>query len=338
MLARAAEDFSIPPQATSFPAPQRPFGFWGVFTCQGPVKHLDTPRTRLTVFGDRLAQVFARFKALGIDLDRGRLKAYATAFAAPHSADRATLWSGACEVDDLMAAASLSDDALEAVRDRLPELCAGDIIFTDESGLDQGRNLCFELVTAAKLAQMSGKPSALQNPADAVNNIDGTLLLAECKRPSTLKGLARCLTEGYRQLSEHRRAGVQGVGVLSVEVTSLVNPRFDVLVAPSREAAMDGLYAHILKVFEVSKEYLDRGARNARKDANVQMMMFRAKCMTGNGRDPPDITTVWQLQPLIPLDSRDFVKLYRHLSNHPDFTQGIWHAEHQRNGARPTSA
>jgi len=31
VLARAAGDLRIPPQATSIHAPQRPFGFWGVF-------------------------------------------------------------------------------------------------------------------------------------------------------------------------------------------------------------------------------------------------------------------------------------------------------------------
>lgn len=285
---------------------------------------LDTPKTSYRVFGDRLAKVFARFAAMGVDLNRGRLKAYAAAVAAPQSADRATLWAAACEVDDLITAASLSDDALESVRARLPELCAGDNVFTAESGLDQGRNLCFELITAAKLAELSGRPSALQSPADAVNTIDGQPLLVECKRPTTQKGLARCLTEGYRQLSEHRRAGAQGVGALSVEVTALVNPHFDVLVAPSREAAVDGLYRHILRVFEVSREHLARGARNARRDANVQMMMFRAKCMSGNGTDPPDITTVWQLQPLVSLDSPAFATLYEHLSHHPDFSPGVW--------------
>ena len=279
-------------------------------------------KTHLSVYGERLARVVARFRSIGVDLDRGRLRAYAAALAATATREgtddpdvRKLLWHAACEVEDLEAAASLSDDALEAV-------CAGDLVFTSTSGLDQGRNLCFELVTAAKLGEVSGHRSALQAPSDAVNEIEGQVLLVECKRPSTSKGLGRCITDGYRQLSEHKRAGANGIGALSVEVTALANPDFGVFQAPNREAAINGLYRHILRVFAECKDPLTRAGRNIRSDANVHMMMFRLKCMSGNG-GPPDITTIWQLQPVVPLNSPDFARLYRFMRGHPDFSPGV---------------
>lgn len=283
-------------------------------------------RRPIAAIADDLSRVIEHFAKLGFDIRRGRIAVYADALARAANGkvvDRGILWSAACETEDLVDAASHDEKVLHFVRDRIKALCGGDPVFTETSELDQGRNLCFELVTASMLQKISGIPSALQSPTDAVNVVAGQTLLVECKRPSTLKGLARCIAEGYRQLSEHRRSGATGVGALAIEVTALINPQFGVLVAPDREQATAALDGHILRLFASAKEELARAARNSREDAGVQLMMFRAKCMTGDGLNPPDVTTVWQAQPMVPLDSPEFAALYRHVSRLPTFTPGV---------------
>lgn len=272
-----------------------------------------------------LNEVIKYFEELGVSLMRGRIRAYADALDAAvrgEHVDRALLWSAACEVSDLVAASALDSTAIQPVRHRLATICGGDPVFTAQSGDDPGRNLCFELITAAML-QSAGVRSELQNPSDVTSNVGDARLLVECKRPTTLRALARCLKEGYRQLSEHRRNGHVGFGAIALEVSALVNPDFGVLVAEDAATAVCIVYRHIQKVFQRSREHLARAARNARQDAGVHLLLFRVKCMTGDDLGPPNVTQVWHLEPTVHVRSPEFQALYELMKKQPGFTPGV---------------
>ena len=276
-------------------------------------------------FAVDLNKVIRYFEELGVSLMRGRIRAYAdvlNAAARGEHVDRALLWSAACEVSDLVSAASLNSTAIQPVRHRLAAVCGGDPVFTAQSGDDPGRNLCFELITAA-MFQAAGARSELQNPSDVTSVVAGSRLLVECKRPTTLPALGRRLLQGYRQLSEHRRNGHVGFGAIALEVSALVNPDFGVLVAKDTETAVNNVYGHIRKVFRQSSKHLARAARNARGDAGVHLLLFRVQCMTGDGLGPPNVTTVWHLEPTVPLGSPEFNALYQLMQKQPAFTPGV---------------
>jgi hypothetical protein len=262
----------------------------------------------LAAIATDLRDVVRHFELLGLPIGRGRIRSYLElidAAARGEHVERSLIWATACEVDDLVAAASLDPASLGPVRHRMAKLCAGDLVLTSKSRPDPGRDLCFELVTAAML-QKIGVQSKLESPSDVVNMVGGQALLVECKRPTTFAALGRRLKDGYRQMSEHRRAGHVGVGAIAVEVSVLVNPGFDVLVAESQSRAIDGLYGHIQRVFQEARIHLAEAARNARRDAGVHLLMFRVKCMAGDGVETPYITTVWHLEPVVSLASPEF--------------------------------
>lgn len=283
------------------------------------------PRT-LTAIATDLRDVVRHFELLGLPIGRGRIRSYLELLDAAvrgDPVDRGLIWAAACEVEDLVSVASLDPASLGPVRHRIADLCAGDLVFTSQSKHDPGRNLCFELVTAAMLQRVGGQ-SKLGSPSDVVNMVGGQALLVECKRPTTFAALGRRLKDGYRQMSEHRRAGHVGVGAIAVEVSVLVNPGFDVLVAESQSRAIDGLYGHIQRVFQVARIHLADAARNARRDAGVHLLMFRAKCMAGDGAATPYIASVWHLEPVVSLASPEFSQLYYLMKNHSEFNPGIW--------------
>lgn len=272
-----------------------------------------------------LRKVIDYFDGLGVSLMRGRIRTYADALDAAgrrEHIDRALLWSAACEVSDLVAASSLDFTLLRPVRHRLTQICGGDPVFTAHSGDDAGRNLCFELITAA-MFQAGGIPTTLQNPSDVTTTVGDTRLLVECKRPTTLPALGRRLVEGYRQLSEQRRSGHVGFGAIALEISALVNPDFGVLVAKDTATALNSVYGHIQRVFKRSSKYLARAARNARQDAGIHLLLFRVKCMTGDGLNPPNVTQVWHLEPTVHVNSPEFHTLYELMKQQPSFTPGI---------------
>ena len=288
------------------------------------MSHSGNPRPLAQIAAD-LGKVITYFEELGLSLKRGRIRAYADVLDAAgrgEHVDRALLWSAACEVSDLVAASSLDSTAIKPVRHRLEAICGGDPVFTAQSGADPGRNLCFELVTAA-MFQAAGVRSELQNPSDVTSIVAGSRLLVECKRPTTLPALGRRLQQGYRQLSEHRRNGHVGFGAIALEVSALVNPDFGVLVAKDTETAVNNVYGHIQKVFRQSSKYLARAARNARHDAGVHLLLFRVQCMTGDGLGPPNVTTTWHLEPTVALSSPEFKALYELMKKQPAFTPGV---------------
>jgi hypothetical protein len=266
---------------------------------------------------------FAGFlQTLGVAPLRGRLKLYSDVLAAAakgQPVDRDLLWAAACEVSDLEEMTTLSPASMGTVVHRLPGLFGGAPVALAAAGDDAGRSLTFELVTGARLQKIGGT-SGFGVPSDVTNQIAGVPLMVECKRPTSLTGMAKRLQEGFRQLSEHRRAGHAGLGAIAIEASALVNPESGVLVDADPPAM---LYRHLLRILAEAKDQLARAARNARKDAQVHLLMLRVKCIAGDGEQAPDITQVWHLEPLTPLDSPEFAALYQAMQRMPGFTPGV---------------
>ena len=128
------------------------------------------PRPIAEIAAD-LRNVIDYFKGVGVSLMRGRILEYANALNAAgrgEHVDRALLWSAACEISDLVKAASLDLTTLQPVRSRLVGICGGDTVFTVQSKDDPGRNVCFELLTGAML-QAAGAHPEFQNPSDVTS-------------------------------------------------------------------------------------------------------------------------------------------------------------------------
>ena len=278
-----------------------------------------------------LRAVIEYFHGFKISMNRGRIRAYLDTLDAAgrgEPVDRALLYSAVCEVSDLLEVTSLDVMALQPLRHRLKSICGGDAIFTATSGDDPGRNVCFELITGAML-QATGARSEFENPADVTTKVRGDLLLVECKRPTTLAALGRCLKKGYRQLSEHRRNGHRGFGAIALEVSVLVNPDAGVLVAKDVATAIEDLYRNIQRIFQESSEYLARAARDLRQDAEVHFLLFRVKCMTGDKEGAnQNVAHVWHLEPTVEISSPEFQALYDFMKKQPGFTPGIWSMQH----------
>lgn len=264
-------------------------------------------------------------QTVGVDINKGRVSRYLEVFDnyfESGNLNNPLLFAAAYEGDDIAKIKDIPLAEVQKIRHRLSRISSGDETLTTESDNDQGRDLLFEIAVAHFLQNISGA-IRLDSPSDVVSNIGETALLVECKRPTTGPALARRIKEGYRQISEHRRQGYSGLGVVALEVSLLVNPNFGVLIAQDSKSAIDGLYIHIQKVLSMAKEELDRAARNRRQDAGVDLLMFRAKCMSGDNISPPYITTVWHLEPLTPLWSPEFMLHYKAFSAHENFQPGI---------------
>lgn len=192
----------------------------------------------MSKFAEDLVRVAGFLQTLGVAPLRGRLKTYSDVLAAAakgQPVDRKLLWAAACEVSDLEEITSLSPASMGAVVHRLPGLFGGEPIALAAAGDDAGRSLTFELVTGARLQKIGGT-SGFGVPSDVTNQIAGVPLMIECKRPTSLAGMAKRLQGGFRQLSEHRRAGHPGFGVIAIEASALVNPESGVLVQPAGHA------------------------------------------------------------------------------------------------------
>jgi hypothetical protein len=110
------------------------------------------------------------------------------------------------------------------------------------------------------------------DPSDVATSLSGVPLLVECKRPTSSAALAKRLQEGFRQMSEHRRAGFTGIGAIAIDASIVANPHFGVIVSNDVPTV---LYGHLQRVLSEAKVYIARAARNSRSDAGVQLLMLR---------------------------------------------------------------
>lgn len=277
--------------------------------------------------------------ATGADLHRGRLQSYLTTMdraANGEHVDAAALWNAVLESADIESAVTLRPEALLRVGHRIGTLSGGPS--SPDGEHDPGRDLAFELVTAS-LMQPIDPNVDLDRVADVSLVAEGHPLLIECKRPSSDGAFRRRVIEGYRQQSEHRRAGHAGFGAIAVDLGLLVNPQNGILPAQTYEDAIDFLYEHIRQWMQAASEELQRAARNLRADAEVHLLLLRLRCLVGIAGGPTTVAQVWHCEPLIALDSPAFALIYRALSRLPNVTPGVHvvdPTDHRAQGLAPS--
>lgn len=198
-------------------------------------------------------------------------------------------------------------------------------MYVDAEDNDPGRDLSFELYTALAFHQ-AGADVSMGVPSDVVAYFGEQRLLIECKRPKSQPAMRRRILEAYCQFSEHRRRGETAVGIVSLDMTVLVNPEFGVLVAESEGEATELLHGHVERTLVAARHELTRAARNARVDAQVDALMMRVKCITGRADGTGiSIADVSRIQPLVPIGSPRFNVLYAALQHLAGFEHGVFH-------------
>lgn len=125
------------------------------------------------------------------------------------------------------------------VRGRMGSVTAGPISYTEEvpsSSSNLARNIEFELILAGHCVSggLQLTPSLV---SDVTLQVADRVVLLECKRPQSQKGLVRAISDAKDQLmrSYFSLAGHSFRGVVAIDVTKVVNPSFEILRASTLE-------------------------------------------------------------------------------------------------------
>jgi len=128
------------------------------------------------------------------------------------------------------------------VKDRISFVPDGPWQYTDErpsTSSNRGRNVVFELVVASWLAR-SGFEIVREAVGDLTLRVDDAVIALECKRPQSGAGFERAVKDAGRQvrhrLKRYRKSYVRGL--VAVEVTKIINPRFGLLIGSELSAGM----------------------------------------------------------------------------------------------------
>ena len=274
-------------------------------------------------YAEELSRALDRFAILGANLRRGRFREYEAALVQaaddPENVDPRLINAAIAEAIDLSSISALPDASLVANLARVAHIPDGEAMYVDAGNDDPGRQMAFPFIVARQFA-IAGAQISLENPSDVVVEIDGERILIECKRVRTQAALGRRLREAYRQMSEHRRDGLAGLGVIAVEISSILNPEFLELAVAEPEPLADGLQHEVEALFANAREHLQRAARNRRPDALVDVLLFRAQCFL---RRPGEIRRTcgisWRAQPTAAIGSDRFVEMRNILGRMPAF-------------------
>ena len=277
-------------------------------------------------WADDLQVVIKHIEAMGITFNRGRIRAYMDVFQQAERNDpalsRGLLYAAVSEVYDLVACTKMSAAELKPVRHRLKKICAGDNVLTAANEHDPGRDLCFEIVTAA-MYRGNGLTSELGKPSDVLVRLGGQQVLIECKRPTTLNAIGRNLKKGFGQMSVHRRAGRGGIGVVALDLSVLVNPTAAPIGAFGSDAAVDNLYERIKFTITDAQPQIKRATCYLRSDARVHAILMRAKCLSQDENGSMRVVQVWQVHPVYPIGSPEINTFYALCSRLPAFMPGL---------------
>lgn len=122
-------------------------------------------------------------------------------------------------------------------RSKLREMLSGPRSYKDErvDGGAHARNTAFELVTAATFGR-SGVPVELPEDGDLTVHATHGIVPVESKRASSPKNFHNLVNSAIRKLNV-RSAGLASIvpGIVSVDVTKLINPSFAIFVCDELE-------------------------------------------------------------------------------------------------------
>lgn len=118
-----------------------------------------------------------------------------------------------------------------AARSRLEAVSKGALFYASDEDTTP-RNIAFELVVAC-MASRAGLHVELPTDGDVTVWFEGSRLLVECKRVRGTRKIQRHIKKASQQ-TEIRKATKNDIGLVVLDVSTLVNPDFRRIVAPSR--------------------------------------------------------------------------------------------------------
>lgn len=170
-----------------------------------------------------------------------------------------------------------TDDDL---RRRLLRLREGTPRLTDETNNNrQARDFAFELSVAAGFAGAT-RPIDLSGAADVRIPLDGCVVIVECKRPISLRGLDERVKDGLDQIAvradAERRLGKKHRAFLALNVSTIANPEFQALhVRTSREIG-DRLSNFVRSWIGTHEHSLRRAVNFKRANLMAVLLVFDA--------------------------------------------------------------
>lgn len=194
--------------------------------------------------------------------------------------DTHDLFTALCEASDLWQISRLPEEQIEQNVNFVQRLVTGTASYTRAATQDQGRDSQFQLMTASLFAR-SGGIVELENPADVTAIVGCWPVAIECKRPTTIPALRRRIEDAYDQFRKHEERGLNAVRIIAIELSALVNPEFDVLVAQSNAHAANHIDNYIHELLGRAQEELNRAARNSEGKARIDGFLFRVLCVVG---------------------------------------------------------
>jgi len=142
----------------------------------------------------------------------------------------------------------------EVIRPKLERVLIGPVIPTDEDqNSSRGRNTLFELNLASKL-WTARLDSILGERPDLSCEIDGRLLLIECKRPTSMGGARKAIARGRDQIvRDLKKCRAGSRGVIAMSLAKIVNPGDQLFRYQGEAAGREGLAA-VLDRFRIDLE------------------------------------------------------------------------------------
>lgn len=125
------------------------------------------------------------------------------------------------------------------VRERVRTSAGGPLFYTDEmpsNASNRARNVEFELLLAGHLVA-GGLTLRDNSRADIAVDVDDRIVIVECKRPQSVSGLRRAVSDAKKQLQRSYQSldGRNCRGVVAIDVTKLLNPSFQLVRRPRYE-------------------------------------------------------------------------------------------------------
>lgn len=200
-------------------------------------------------------EVDAWLRSLGFDPDRTRFGAYAEVFrrsavqapaVMPHEQGKLAIEAIVPYLELLDVKRHLAPivdgNSLKA---RLERMLEGPALEEDESaddGTSDARNLGFELVVGAALAE-GGARVVLPDDGDLTAKFNGATAAIECKRVQSITGIRRCVKRGGEQLAVRSGLQFDSLRLVAVDISLVIRSASSVFAYPTHEAVWNELKA-----------------------------------------------------------------------------------------------
>jgi len=206
-------------------------------------------------------------------------------------------YSTVFEVSQLCDIAQLPDPVFASAekRTKLRMLGRGELHYFEAGNDDQGRDIGFELSTAAYFC-MAGLNAQLDAPADvAVVREDGRSFQIECKRPRRVASLAANLMRAYEQIADHRHEAPDAIAMVAIDLTLVWNPEFRPIRYPTMLAAANAFDEHLYN-FELKNRQAYVDARHNSRGAELMSgRLYKFQGMFHLDDGTTNVGTFWRI-------------------------------------------